>query len=289
MNEHHKCLVCASKVLLDLHDYMDHHLSQCKKCGFVFAKKIPSDKELEEHYKGYGRNDYLSPITIKRYNELLDTFEKFRKTNKILDVGCGIGYFLEVAKERGWDVYGTEYTDEAIHICSLKGINMQKGILSSRNYQNEEFDIITSFEVIEHINNPIDELTNFYKVLRKGGLVYLTTPNFNSLLRYRLKSEYNVICYPEHLSYYTPKTLKKLFTSVGFKTKKIKSTGISLTRLKTSKGVSKQSFISKESDDEKIRGQIEKKKHLQLLKFLVNRLLTIIGKGDALKGYFIKY
>lgn len=288
MNEHHKCLVCASKVLLDLNDYMDHHLSQCKKCGFVFAKKIPSDKELEEHYKGYGRNDYLSPITIKRYNELLNTFEEFRKTNKILDVGCGIGYFLEVAKERGWDVYGTEYTDEAIQICSSKGINMQKGILSSRNYQNEEFDIITSFEVIEHINNPIDELTNFYKVLRKGGLVYLTTPNFNSLLRYRLKSEYNVICYPEHLSYYTPKTLKKLFTCVDFKTKKIESTGISLTRLKTSKGVSKQSFISKESDDEKIRSQIENKKHLQFLKYLVNRILTIIGKGDALKGYFIK-
>jgi len=288
MNEHHKCLVCSSKVLLDLHDYMDHHLSQCKKCGFVFAKKIPSDKELEEHYKGYGRNDYLSPITIKRYNELLNTFEEFRKTNKILDVGCGIGYFLEVAKERGWDVYGTEYTNEAIQICSSKGINMQKGILSSRNYQNEEFDIITSFEVIEHINNPIDELTNFYKVLRKGGLVYLTTPNFNSLLRYRLKSEYNVICYPEHLSYYTPKTLKKLFTCVDFKTKKIESTGISLTRLKTSKGVSKQSFISKESDDEKIRSQIENKKHLQFLKYLVNRILTIIGKGDALKGYFIK-
>ena len=288
MNEHHKCLVCASKVLLDLNDYMDHHLSQCKKCGFVFAKKIPSDKELEEHYKGYGRNDYLSPITIKRYNELLNTFEEFRKTNKILDVGCGIGYFLEVAKERGWDVYGTEYTDEAIQICSSKGINMQKGILSSRNYQNEEFDIITSFEVIEHINNPIDELTNFYKVLRKGGLVYITTPNFNSLLRYRLKSEYNVICYPEHLSYYTPKTLKKLFTCVDFKTKKIESTGISLTRLKTSKGVSKQSFISKESDDEKIRSQIENKKHLQFLKYLVNRILTVIGKGDALKGYFIK-
>ena len=287
-NFHNSCLICSNNSLKNLETYKLAHLTKCNNCHFVFSKKIPSQQELIEHYKGYGRNDYLSPITIKRYNELLDTFEEFRKTNKILDVGCGIGYFLEVAKERGWDVYGTEYTDEAIQICSLKGINMQKGILSSRNYQNEEFDIITSFEVIEHINNPIDELTNFYKVLRKGGLVYLTTPNFNSLLRYRLKSEYNVICYPEHLSYYTPKTLKKLFTSVGFKTKKIESTGISLTRLKTSKGVSKQSFISKESDDEKIRGQIEKKTHLQLLKFLVNRLLTIIGKGDALKGWFIK-
>ena len=289
MNEHDKCIVCDSKALINLHDYKNHHLSRCETCGFVFAKKIPSLKELEEHYKGYGRNDYLSPITIKRYNELLDTFEKFRKTNKILDVGCGIGYFLEVAKERGWEVYGTEFTDEAIQICSSKGINMQKGILSTRNYQSEEYDIITSFEVIEHINNPIEELTNFHALLRKGGLVYVTTPNFNSLVRYRLKSDYNVICYPEHLSYYTPKTLKNVFSSVGFSSNIIQSTGISLTRLKTSKGVSKQSFISKESDDERIRGQIENKKHLQLLKRLINGLLTLTGKGDGLKGYFIKH
>ena len=288
MNEHHKCLVCSSKVLLDLHDYMDHHLSQCKKCGFVFAKKIPSDKELEEHYKGYGRNDYLSPITIKRYNELLNTFEEFRKTNKILDVGCGIGYFLEVAKERGWDVYGTEYTDEAIEICEKKGITMHKGILKSENYVEESFDIITSFEVIEHINNPIPELTNFHKLLRKGGLVYLTTPNFNSILRYRLKSDYNVICYPEHLSYYTPKTLKNAFLNTGFQMKKIETTGFSLTRLKTSKGSSNEAFISKSSTDEKIRGTIEANKMLQVIKKLINKLLSIIGKGDSLKGYFIK-
>ena len=288
MNEHNKCLICNSKAFINLDDYADHHLSRCKECGFVFAKKIPSSAELEEHYKGYGRNDYLSPITIKRYNELLNTFEKYRKTNKLLDVGCGIGYFLEVAKDRGWDVYGTEYTDEAIQICSSKGINMEKGILNPNNYESEEFDIITSFEVIEHINNPIDELTNFHKLLRKEGLVYVTTPNFNSLLRYKLKANYNVICYPEHLSYYTPRTLKKVFTLVGFSTNKIQSTGISLTRLKTSKGVSKQKFISKESDDEKIRGKIERKGHLQFLKRIVNGLLTLFGKGDSLKGYFIK-
>jgi 2-polyprenyl-3-methyl-5-hydroxy-6-metoxy-1,4-benzoquinol methylase len=287
-NEHQNCLICSSKSLRLLNEYSLHNLCQCENCNFVFAKNIPTEKELEKHYEGYGRNDYLSPLTINRYNELLDSFEKYRKTNRILDVGCGIGYFLEVSKGRGWEVYGTEYTDEAIQICTSKGINMEKGVLDPKNYRSEQFDIITSFEVIEHINNPVNELTNFHALLRKGGLVYLTTPNFNSLLRYRLKSAYNVICYPEHLSYYTPKTLKKIFTSAGFKTKKIQSTGISLTRLKTSKRVSKQSFISKESDDEKIRGQIEKHTHLQLLKHLVNRLLTIFGKGDSLKGWFIK-
>lgn len=288
MSTHKQCLICNSSDLTSLRGYEKHFLIKCSNCSFVFAKKIPTQKELELHYEGYGRNDYLSPITIKRYNDILDDFEKYKKTKKLLDVGCGIGYFLEIAIKRGWEVYGTEYTDEAIEICRKKGISMHKGVLNPKNYEEESFDIITSFEVIEHINNPIDELRNFHKLLRKGGLVYLTTPNFNSLLRYRLKSEYNVICYPEHLSYYTPKTLKKVFLNTGFQKKKIETTGISLTRLKTSKGSSNEAFISKSSTDEKIRGTIESNKMLQIIKKFVNILLTFSGKGDSLKGYFIK-
>ena len=288
LNLHNECLICKSEKLNLMKDYKTAHLCQCKDCGFVFSKQIPTEIELVNHYNQYSRNDYLSPLTIKRYNVLLDYFEKYRKNNKLLDVGCGVGYFLYEAQKRGWEVYGTEYTNDAIKICQEKNINVSKGVLEPKNYELEKFDVITSFEVIEHINNPIDELTNFYKILRKGGLVYVTTPNFNSLLRYRLKSDYNVICFPEHLSYYTPNTLNKVFTRVGFKTKKIQSTGISLTRLKTSKKVSKQPFISKDSDDEKIRVQIENKKHLQFLKYLVNSFLTITEKGDSIKGWFVK-
>jgi 2-polyprenyl-3-methyl-5-hydroxy-6-metoxy-1,4-benzoquinol methylase len=285
---HHSCLICSSTFLNPLKGFEKAHLCQCSNCGFVFAQKIPTPTELEEHYEGYGRNDYLSPITIKRYHELLDQMEVYRKTNKLLDVGCGIGYFLEVAKERGWEVYGTEYTDEAVTICRDKGIKMQKGKLDPSHFEAESFDVITSFEVIEHINNPLEELANFQSVLRKGGLVYVTTPNFNSLLRYRLKEAYNVITYPEHLSYYTPKTLKQVFKKCGFTCKKIETTGISLTRLKTSQGKTSEAFISETSTDEQLRTNIETKWYLQLAKRAVNGMLTLIGKGDSLKGWFVK-
>jgi len=288
MQQHQTCLICESDKLSELPDFKSSFLCKCGSCGFVFAKKIPTEQELEEHYEGYGRNDYLSPITIKRYNELLDSFEKYRKTNRLIDVGCGIGYFLEEAIKRGWEVYGTEYTDEAVKICQGKGITMLKGKLDPSKLVDMEFDVITSFEVIEHINNPNEELSNFNKILRKGGMVYITTPNFNSLLRYRLKSAYNVITYPEHLSYYTPKTLSKVFTGNGFKKEKILTTGFSLTRLRTSKGTKEQEYISESSDDEVLRNQIESKKHLQFAKKLVNGSLTYIGKGDTLKGYFVK-
>lgn len=288
MKTHNNCLLCSSLELNTLEDYKKAHLCKCKSCDFVFSQQIPTNQELIDHYEGYGRKDYLSPLTIKRYNQLLDEFEKYRKTGKIIDVGCGIGYFLEEAKKRGWEVYGTEFTDEAVSICFKKGIHLNQGKLDPNNYSEGMFDIITSFEVLEHINNPIEELKNFNHIIRKGGLVYLTTPNFNSLLRYRLKSAYNVICYPEHLSYYTPRTLKNAFKLCGFNIQKVKTTGISLTRLKTSIGKSDQAIISKTSDDEKIRNKFETKWYLSLAKLIINGVLTFIGKGDSLKGYFIK-
>jgi 2-polyprenyl-3-methyl-5-hydroxy-6-metoxy-1,4-benzoquinol methylase len=287
-NYFEKCIVCDSFHIKNQDTYKKHFLCQCSDCGFVFARKIPTLTELEEHYNGYGRNDFLSPITIKRYNEILDSFEPFRNNGRLLDVGCGIGYFLEVAKTRGWEVYGTEFTDEAVEICSKKGIIINKGVLNVENYKPDFFDIITSFEVIEHINNPREELNNFNILLRKGGLVYITTPNFNSLLRYRLKSYYNVIVYPEHLSYYTPKTLTKVFHLSGFKKIKVQATGISLTRLRTSKGTSDQAYISGNSDDEKLRNKFESNKLLALVKGTINSFLSFFGVGDSLKGYFVK-
>ena len=290
--EHECCILCGGKYN-ELENYSKNNLVKCQNCKFVFCKKIPSKQELINHYQGYGRNDYLSPITIKRYEELLDEFEKFRKTNKIIDVGCGVGYFLEVAKKRGWEVYGTEFTENAVKICAEKGINMHIGGLNIDNYEPESFDIITSFEVIEHINNPNEELNKFHSILRKGGLVYCTTPNFNSLIRYKLKENYDVICYPEHLSYYTPKTLRFAFKKNKFITQKLNATGISVSRFKNSTANMKQikkveKPISKQSSDELIRNKMEHNSLLGAIKKIINKCLTITGTGDALKIFAIK-
>jgi len=289
------CILCGSKNIQTLKKYSNAYLTKCSDCGMVFSSKNPSLHELEEYYKGYGRNDYLSPITIKRYNEILDSFESARKTNRLLDVGCGIGYFLEVAKERGWEVYGTEYTHKAIEICESKGITMHKGVLDPSNYTPESFDVITSFEVIEHINTPNPEIANISSLLRKDGIFYITTPNFNSTLRYYLGPKYNVIGWPEHLSYYTPSSLKQLVTKHQFKPLFIHTTGISITRFLSSKKPSTAeeiregtAFIAKDTEDEKLRNRFESNKLLGLLKKTMNSTLNFTGKGDALKGLFKK-
>jgi 2-polyprenyl-3-methyl-5-hydroxy-6-metoxy-1,4-benzoquinol methylase len=290
-----KCVLCGSENIKAIRGYEFAWLCKCKNCSMVFSSRNPSAGELEEYYKGYGRNDYLSPLTIKRYHEILDIFEPYRKTNKLIDVGCGIGYFLDVAKTRGWEVYGTEFTDKAIEICESKGIIMKKGVLNPGDFTEGEFDIITSFEVIEHINTPNEEIESFRKILRAGGAVYITTPNFNSLLRYYLKGSYNVIGWPEHLSYYTPLTLKKVMQKHGFQPQFVKATGISITRFRTSRGPSTSEeiregteFISADTADEKLRNSMERNKILGSAKRTVNTMLTLSGKGDALKALFVK-
>ena len=244
--------------------------------------------ELVAHYGHYGRDDYLSPVTVKRFHEILDGLEKFRKTNRMIDVGCGIGYFLDAAKERGWEVYGTEFTDEAVRICSDKGIKMQQGKLDADHYDPNSFDVIISIEVLEHIINPMEEVDNFHSILRSGGAVYLTTPNFNSLSRKILKEKWNVISYPEHLSYYTPRTITRLFSDHGFSKKKIRTTGISITRMKSGLALSKQQAVSSTSEDEKIRRTLESNSLSRFAKSMINEALTLTESGDNLKALFVK-
>lgn len=286
---HKHCLICGGETLNTLKGYEDHHLCQCDSCGFIFACAIPDKAELEAFYsKDYDRTSYLSPITVKRYEELLDSFEPLRKTNKLLDVGCGYGFFLEIAKKKGWEVYGTELSTDAAAQCEKKGINMFVGEFQDYDCEPETFDVIVSIEVIEHINNPIEYVEKAHCLLRKGGKFYLSTPNFNSYLRKRLGAQYDVIDYPNHLCYYTPKTLTKLFTEHGFQKEKLETTGISITRLKTSKGKSKQEYVSETSDDEMLRYRIEKNAFLKLGKWISNGVLNLLNIGDSMKATFVK-
>jgi 2-polyprenyl-3-methyl-5-hydroxy-6-metoxy-1,4-benzoquinol methylase len=287
--EHNECLVSGSKSLKQLKGYEKHYLVKSRPLGFVFCSRIPTQDELVKHYEGYGRQNYLSPITIKRYNEWLDEFEKYRKTGKILDIGCGIGLFLLEAQKRGWEVYGSEFTDKAIEICRSQGINMHQGKLDPSWFPDETFDVITSFEVLEHINNPIEEVQNINRILRKGGLFSFTTPNFNAVARYVLRSDYNVIGYPEHLSYYTKRTMNYLLSKAGFKQKKLATTGISLTRIRTSlNNASKEDYVGQTSTDEKLRVHLENNKLSYFVKRVVNGTLNRLGLGSSMTGRYEK-
>lgn len=286
---HKKCLITDAEDLISLKKFPKTELVKSKSSGLVFTRKIPTEKELSDHYNNYSRSGAISEITIKRYHDLLDQFESYRTNNKILEVGCGGGAFLVEAKKRGWDVYGTEYTKEASEIPRKKGVTMNHGKLNPDNYPTKDFDIIVSIEVIEHINNPLEEASNIYSLLRSGGLFYVTTPNFNAIERYYLGEAYKVIGYPEHLIYFTPKTLNLLLQTVGFKKINILTSGINISSFRSEikrKSEGRQGGV-KNSDFE-LRETIERNSLLILIKNIINKALNLTRLGNAMKGYFIK-
>ncbi len=287
-NTHTKCLICGCENLVHLKEFVRVKLVRCKQCTFVFCLQIPTVEELKTYYSRYGLSQYLSPITVKRYHEWLDKFESFRKTGNLLDVGCASGLFLDEAKKRGWNVFGSEYGDEQVAHCRSKGIMMHQGPLTTGAFKGIAFDVITSIEVIEHINNPVEEMKLIYSLLRESGLFYCTTPNFNALSRYFLKDKYNIISYPEHLSYYTTRTLKNLMESANFRTEHIETTGISLTRFNQSTGRKLQAVVSETSDDEVLRRKIESRWYLRATKIIMNVLFKLSNTGYSLKGSFIR-
>lgn len=290
MNKYHdKCILCNSDRLSDLQGYERHEMCKCISCGFVFMKRIPTLSELNDHYKlySYTNDSTVSPVTIKSFEALLDDFEPFRKNNLILDVGCGKGYFLNEARKRGWQVYGTEFSEQAVKICRDKGITMFQGDLNPADFGNMKFDVVYNSEVIEHVNNPTVQFAKMNELLRTGGLLYLTTPNFNCYLRHRYKADYNIIEYPEHLGYFTKSTLNLGLKNAGFKRHKLLTTGISIARAAFSKGTVEQAaeVLSKE---EHLRATMSSNTVMKTVKRMVNAALTISGLGITLKAYYIK-
>lgn len=279
------CPLCHSNHIADLgNSYAHASLCRCGQCGFVFAAQKPSAPTLHTHYNSYRRNNTFSDITRKRYLELLDELEPYRKHNRILDVGCGDGYFLETAKAKGWEVFGTEFTTNAVEICRIKGIIMFQGTVLDVP-QNLEFDVITTFEVIEHMNNGPEFAERTHALLRPGGLFYFTTPNFNSLSRRRLKGNWRVIDYPEHLSYYTPHSITRLLNAQGFSKSKLLTTGVSMqSRINYKQAIESGNL----APDETLREKIENRFYMRWIKSMVNGMLTITGTGDTLKGFFVK-
>ena len=165
---------------------------------------------------------------------------------------------------------------------------MSLGVLTADSFPQIQFDVVTAFEVVEHVSFPNEIITNMDYYVKKGGVIYLTTPNFNSLLRRYLKSKWDVIAYPEHLSYFTKSSLNSMMKQFGYKNIYLKTHGLSVSRLKKAKTGVKEKYISASSTDEKIRVSLEQNKLKLFVKKIINYSLTVFALGDSLKALYIK-
>ena len=114
----------------------------------------------------------------------------------------------------------------------------------------------------------------------------MTTPNFNSLNRWLSGSGWSIVNYPEHLNYFTPRTLAKLIRANALVVNETHTTGISISRLRSSRTGVKQENVDPGNDDQRLRDLIETHRGLQIVKQLANGLLGALGIGDTIKIFF---
>ena len=220
----------------------------CSKCGFIYVSSIPlatNGKVVDQIYGG--TEDEIEDIR-QRYQavtvSLLDELEKYATGGNLLDVGCGYGFFLKAAQTRGWNVFGTDFSEIAVdHAKRLTGSsNFLISDVCRDLFGNVRFDAINLTNVLEHVPSPTETLQACRSLLLPGGILTIRVPNMTfSSIRHRLEFFLKAMrvregagehCYlssppPFHLSGFSGSTLRQLFRKVGLETVEIKPSKLS--------------------------------------------------------------
>ena len=263
-------------------------LIKCMHCGLIRFDNIPQVFDIKNYY--YYKNkvtkkqqDLYNPITTKRYNNLLIKLQSFRKNNAVFDIGCGAGQFLSVAKKMNWQAKGVEISPYAVKVCKDFNLDVSCQDFLQAKIQHNYYDIVTMFEVLEHLTQPREYLLKANKILRKGGVIIITTPNFNCLTRILLRERWRLI-HKEHLFYFTPASFKKLIHDTNFKVLELITKDITLPELDKliSSKKSDQTIDTVVSKQQSLRKVIEERKTLLFLKNLTNILLNMTKLGESI-------
>lgn len=220
--ENVNCNLCSADDSRLIYKKENYSVVRCKKCGLTYINPRPDKNELIMAVSGNFYRQHFIPITFNKhenyqsYKGLLDGFKKYFRIGRLLDVGCASGLFLAAAKEEGWEVKGVDISEPAVGYGSKKlGLDIFLGELEEASYPDEYFDVIICRDTIEHIQDPCGLLNEANRILRKKGLIFISTPNFNGLTRLFLMKEWSNIM-PGHLYYFTNKTATKMLKINGF-------------------------------------------------------------------------
>lgn len=134
----------------------------------------------------------------------------------LLDVGCGNGNFLALVTECGWKASGVDPDAEAVAEGLRRGVDVQLGGLEVFAGETECFDVITMHHVIEHLHDPIGALSDCYRLLKPGGVLWLATPNLDSFAHAWFGRNWRGLEAPRHLILFNERTLRKAMEDVGF-------------------------------------------------------------------------
>ncbi len=279
-----KCNICSNQDLTELLEYQKFYLKKCKNCNFIFSSKIPNIEMINECYSGYDRSVVLSDNSIKNIEKIIRRQIKKYNINTILDIGCGNGEFLDIYKKFEKETYFTEFGEDLIYKLKQKHKFIEGGM---NPITEKKFDLVILSEVIEHTNDPTSLIKSISNLQNQGGLIYITTPNYNSLEHIILKRDYGIFTYPEHLCYFTIASLDILLRKNGYKKIYGYSSNFSLYRFLEYFNKRKKTKININKSSDKIQF-MSKKTGLIYLKNMISIILKLLNIGNTLYFFYIK-
>ena len=147
-----------------------------------------------------------------------------RTRGRLLDVGCGSGETLRTMRDLGWEVEGLDPDPLAVRSGQALGLTVQRGTLTECSYSPNRFDAITMVHVIEHLHDPLSHLQQAYRLLKKGGLLVVITPNVASLGHRLFQRNWIHLDPPRHLHIFACPPLAVLVERAGLRVEKLFTT-----------------------------------------------------------------
>jgi 2-polyprenyl-3-methyl-5-hydroxy-6-metoxy-1,4-benzoquinol methylase len=230
------CPVCGSSDIHPLLTAKDHSVSgeefviwQCQSCTLRFTQDVPDESSIGPYYQS---QDYISHSNTSKglLNKLYQAVRKFtlgqksglvisRTTNhgRILDIGAGIGAFLNEMKGKGWDIEGIEPDYGARQQAkNLFAIDL-KPTPELQHIPHDSFDAITLWHVLEHVESLQDYVALLKQLLKKNGKIFIAVPNYSSLDAHLYGNRWAAYDVPRHLYHFTPRSIEVLVQKHGMK------------------------------------------------------------------------
>jgi SAM-dependent methyltransferase len=223
--ENRLCPVCGSAEHRFLFVKNGGSYVACNDCSMIFLNPVFNDDDLIEYYQNNTAVQALAHASEddfyrKIYGVGLEAITGVRESGTVLDIGCSSGLFLDIAKEKGFQTYGIELNKTEVAIARSKGHVIWDVPIQDLRLE-PTFDIITLWDVFEHIKDGVAYLTNLKHWLSKNGVLFMQIPNANSLAPRIMRDKCNMFDGLEHVNLYSPNTISAVAASAGYRVQSI--------------------------------------------------------------------
>ena len=216
------CLLCGTTGSF-IFNSKGYNVYRCNKCNFGQISDPPTHLQIKKIYSDlhFKHQMYRDEEAAKIEN--LYRFELVKKhftSGSLLDVGCGSGDFLRIASER-YKIFGIDVSSEAINLAKVRLPMFKKNLRSCMIEElvscSKQYDVVCLWDVIEHIRNPLFTIQQTFDLVKKNGILFISTPDFGSIMAKVMKKNWAFMIPPLHTCFFSKKAFDFLAKKIGAK------------------------------------------------------------------------